>query len=151
VHAFLRLVDQVKVSDAQLEKRRRGFPTSAGIDPALRGIRVMMKALGGRAKDLFAPVKLFSEATRLFVTAMERKCDSRLISVAGFDANDGQTANKNLHLLPFWVFLGQAFGEKDAQERWVKGRELNCAIARPGILVTDPGSGHYKALIEQTR
>ncbi|MDA9976025.1 SDR family oxidoreductase [Alphaproteobacteria bacterium] len=111
----------------------------------------MIKALGGKAEDLFAPVKRFSEATRLFVTAMERRCDSRLMSVTGFDANDSRSTNKSVHPLPFWVFLGLAFGDKDAQERWVKGRELDCAIARPGILVTDPRSGHYKALIVPTR
>ncbi|MDA9976024.1 hypothetical protein N9F34_04310 [Alphaproteobacteria bacterium] len=35
VHAFLRSDDQVKVSDAQLEKRRGGVLTSAGIDATL--------------------------------------------------------------------------------------------------------------------
>jgi len=151
VHAFLRSVGQVKVSDALLEKRRGGVLNNAGIDSALEGIGVIIKALGGGAQDLFASVKLFSKATCLFVTTMKRRCVSRLISVAGFDANNSRSANNCLHLLPFWIFLEQDLGDKAAQEHWIKDRALGRTIARRGVLVPGLRCGPYKALIVPSR
>lgn len=151
VHAFLRLVDQVKVSDGRLEKRWGGILTNADIDTAVEGIGVMIKALDRRAQDLFAPVKLFFEAARLFVTAIERGCLSQLISVTEFDAKNSRSTKKCMHLSPFLIFPGEAFGDKGAPEHWVKDRDSDCTIARPGVLVPIPRCGHHKALIVPLR
>ena len=59
---------------------------SKDIEEALNGIDVVIQTLGVSLGDLFRPVSLFSDATRILVSAMESKGVKRLICVTGFGA-----------------------------------------------------------------
>ena len=57
---------------------------SKDIEEALKGIDVVIQTLGVSLGDLFRPVRLFSDATRILVSAMESEAVKRLICVTGF-------------------------------------------------------------------
>ncbi|MGB6905516.1 MAG: NAD(P)H-binding protein [Methyloceanibacter sp.] len=111
---------------------------------------VVIQALGVGAGDLFQPVSLFSDATRILVSAMERRGIKRLIAVTGFGAGDSRDAISCLQLLPFRLFLGRAYDDKDVQECLIKNSRLDWTIVRPGTLTNGPRSGHHKVLVKSS-
>ena len=68
------------MSDPKLEKVRGDALISKDIEAALNGIEVVMQTLGVRIGDLFRPVSLFSQATRVLVNDMESQGVRRLTS-----------------------------------------------------------------------
>jgi putative NADH-flavin reductase len=148
VRAFSRAADRLGFSHLRLETQRGDALNPVDVDGALEGVDVVIQALGVPARDLMAPVSLFSEATRILVSAMERRAVRRLISVTGFGAGDSRTAINCLQRLPFQFFFGRAYGDKDVQERLIKSSQLDWTIVRPGVLVPGPASGRYKVLGE---
>jgi putative NADH-flavin reductase len=148
VRAFSRSVDQLDVSHLNLETRRGDALNPADVDGALEGVDVVIQALGVRARDLMAPVRLFSESTRILVSAMEKRAVRRLISVTGFGAGDSRKAIGCLQRVPFRFFFGRAYDDKDVQERLIKDSQLDWIIVRPGVLVPGPASYRYKVLGE---
>jgi len=104
VRAFSRSVDQLDVSHLNLETRRGDALNPVDVDGALEGVDVVIQALGVRARDLMAPVRLFSESTRILVSAMEKRAVRLLISVTGFGAGDSRNAIGCLQRVPFRFF-----------------------------------------------
>jgi putative NADH-flavin reductase len=97
-------------------------------------------------RDLFQPVSLFSEATRVLVAAMTSRGVKRLICVTGFGAGDSRSSIGCLQLIPFQVLFGRAYEDKSVQERLIKESSLDWTIVRPGVLTSAPRTGRYKIL-----
>lgn len=148
VRALSRSAGRSGFSHVSLETRRGDALNVADIDAALEGIDVVIQALGVTARALMAPVSLFSEATRILVSAMEKRAVRRLISVTGFGAGDSRAAINCFQRVPFRLFFGRAYDDKSVQESLIKASQLDWTIVRPGVLVPGPASYRYKVLVE---
>lgn len=148
VRALSRSAGNLRISHVSLEVRRGDALNAVDVDAALEGIDIVIQALGVPARDLMAPVSLFSAATRILVPAMEKQAVKRLISVTGFGAGDSRASISCLQRLPFKLFFGRAYDDKGVQEDLIKGSQLDWTIVRPGVLVPGPASYRYKVLVE---
>jgi putative NADH-flavin reductase len=151
VRACSRSAEGIALSDAALEKRAGDARNEADIDSALEGIDVVVQALGVGAADLFGPVTLFSESTRILVSAMQRRDIKRLIAVTGFGAGDSREAVGSFQYIPFRLLLGRAYDDKDVQERMITNSSLDWTIVRPGILTRGPKTARYEVLVDAAR
>lgn len=148
VRAFSRSANTIVVSDPHLETHRGDARKEADIDAALDGIDVVVQSLGVGAIDLFRSVDLFSQSTRILVAAMERRNVKRLIAVTGFGAGESRNAISCVQRLPFRLFLGRAYDDKDIQERLITQSSLDWTIVRPGVLTDGQRTGRYRVLVE---
>jgi putative NADH-flavin reductase len=151
VRAFARSVADIRFSHPNLEKRRGDALNPTDVNGALENIDAVIQTLGVRTRDLVGPVNLFSEATRILVPAMEGRGVKRLIAVTGFGAGDSRRAMNFLFLIPFRLFFGRAYDDKDEQERLIKHSQLDWTIVRPGLLTSGPGRGRYDVLAEPSQ
>lgn len=149
VRALSRSVAASGLSNSNLEKIRGDALDRRDIAAALHGIDVVIQALGvSSLGDLFRPVSLFSEATRLLVSAMEGQAVKRLISVTGFGAGDSRASIGCLQRLPFLMVFGRAYADKSVQEQLINESSLDWTIARPGVLTNGRRTGRYRILDE---
>ena len=146
VRAFARSADDIMISDHKLEKRRGNALRSSDVTAGVMGMDAVIQVLGVSLGELFWPVHLFSDATRILVAAMQAQGVKRLISVTGFGAGDSRASINCLQLLPFRFFLGRAYDDKDVQERLIKDSALDWTIVRPGLLTNGSRTGRYKVL-----
>jgi putative NADH-flavin reductase len=151
VRALARSANGMALSHPNLEKVRGDALKPQDVEAALVGVDVVIQALGVPAGDLFKPVRLFSDATRVLIPAMEAKGVKRLICVTGFGAGDSRASIGCLQLVPFRIVLGRAYDDKSVQERLIKESGLDWTIARPGVLTNGPRTGRYKILAETSR
>ena len=70
-------------------------------ETALVGVDVVIQTLGVGLGDLFRPVHLFSDATRVLIEAMRSQGVKHLICVTGFGAGDSHASISCLQRLPF--------------------------------------------------
>jgi putative NADH-flavin reductase len=149
VRAFSRSTAADGSSNPNLEKIRGDALDGRDIAAALDGMDVVIQALGvSSLGDLFRPVSLFSDATRLLVGAMEGQSVKRLIAVTGFGAGDSRASISLLQRLPFLMVFGRAYADKSVQEQLIKDSSLDWTIARPGVLTNGRRSGRYQILAE---
>lgn len=149
VRALARSVAGLGLSDPGPEKIQGDALNSRDIEAALDGMDVVIQTLGvSSLRELFRPVSLFSDATRILVGAMEGKGVKRLICVTGFGAGDSRASISCLQRLPFQAVFGRAYADKSAQERLIKDSTLDWTIARPGVLTNGRRTGRYKILDE---
>jgi putative NADH-flavin reductase len=146
VRALARSAAAIGFSDPKLEKVRGDALISKDIEEALNGINVVIQTLGVSLGDLFRRVRLFSDATRVLVSAMESAAVKRLICVTGFGAGDSHESISCLQLLPFRLVFGRAYDDKGVQERLIKNSSLDWTIVRPGVLTSGRQTGRYKIL-----
>jgi putative NADH-flavin reductase len=146
VRALARSAAAIGFSDPKLEKVRGDALVSKDIEAALNGIDVVIQTLGVSLGDLFRRVRLFSDATRVLVSAMESAAVKRLICVTGFGAGDSHESISCLQLLPFRLVFGRAYDDKSVQERLIKNSSLDWTIVRPGVLTSGRQTGRYKIL-----
>ncbi len=151
VRAFSRSAGEIDIHDRYLEKRPGDALNATDIDAALEEVDVVVQVLGVGARDLFGPVSLFSDATRILVAAMEKRSVKRLIAVTGFGASDSRGAINLLQLVPFRLVLGRAYDDKDVQEFMIKKSKLDWTLLRPGILTNGARTGRVKALTEPSQ
>ena len=151
VRAFSRSANKIALESSDLEKCPGDALKEADIDSALDGIDVVVQTLGIGADELFKPVTLFSESTRILLAAMHRRDVRHLIAVTGFGAGDSHEAIGCLQRIPFRLFLGRAYDDKDVQERLIKESELDWTIVRPGILTNGPRTDRYRVLVEPSQ
>ena len=151
VRAFSRSANEIDLENSYLEKHSGDAMNEAGIDAALDGIDVVVQTLGIGADELFKSVNLFSESTRILIAAMQRRNVRRLIVVTGFGAGDSRGAIGCLQRIPFRLFLGRAYNDKDVQERLIKESGLVWTIVRPGILTKGARTGRYRVLVEPSQ
>jgi len=74
----------------RLEKIRGDALKTQDVKASLIGVDVVMQTLGVGLGDLFRPVDLFSDATRVLIAAMRTQAVKRLICVTGFGAGDSR-------------------------------------------------------------
>jgi putative NADH-flavin reductase len=151
VRAFSRSANEIDLENSYLEKHSGDAMNEAGIDAALDGIDVVVQTLGIGADELFKSVNLFSKSTRILIAAMQRRNVRRLIVVTGFGAGDSREAIGCLQRIPFRLFLGRAYNDKDVQERLIKESGLDWTIVRPGILTKGARTGRYRVLVEPSQ
>src|SRR5690242_4141567 len=90
VRAFARSAGEILISDFKLEKRRGNALRSSEVTAAVTGMDAVIQVLGVSLGEMFWPVHLFSDATRILVGAMQVQGVKRLISVTGFGAGDSR-------------------------------------------------------------
>ncbi len=146
VRALARSVSQTGSPDPKLEYVRGDALNSEDVKAALAGVDVVIQSLGVSLGELFRPVHLFSDATRVLVAAMTAQNVKRLICVTGFGAGDSRASISCLQRVPFQVVLGRAYDDKSRQERLIKDSTLDWTIVRPGVLTGGPRTGRYQVL-----
>jgi putative NADH-flavin reductase len=151
VRALARSAARMSLSDPKLEKVPGDALNSRDVEAALDGVDVAIQTLGVGFGDLFRPVSLFSDATRVLIPAMAAKGVTRLICVTGFGAGDSRASIGCLQRAPFQLVFGRAYGDKSVQERLIKESGLEWTIARPGVLTGGPPTGRYKILAEPSQ
>jgi putative NADH-flavin reductase len=151
VSAMARSAIAISLSSAKLEKVRGDALKNQDVEAALIGVDAVIQTLGVGLWDLFGPVHLFSEATRVLIAAMKAQGVKRLICVTGFGAGDSRASISCLQRLPFQLVFGRAYEDKSRQERLVKESGLDWTIARPGVLTGGPRTGRYQILAEASQ
>ena len=146
VRAMARSAAAMPISNPKLEKVRGDALSLENLEAAVVGVEVVIQTLGVGLGDLFGPVHLFSDATRVLIAAMRAHSVNRLISVTGFGAGDSRATISFLQRLPFQIVFGRAYEDKSSQERLIKESKLDWTIARPGVLTNGPRTGRYKVL-----
>ena len=151
VRALARSATAITVSNPSLEKIPGDALKPEDVEAALAGVDVVIQTLGVGLGDLFRPVHLFSDATRVLIAAMRRQGIKRLICVTGFGAGDSRARISCLQRLPFQIVFGRAYDDKSLQEKLIKESELDWTIARPGVLTSGPRTGRYRILAEASQ
>ncbi len=146
VRAFARSAEKIALSDPNLERFPGDALSAPDIAGALEGIDAVVQALGVPFRDLFGPVRLFSDATNVLVPAMEKAGLRRLVAVTGFGTGDSRAAIGPLQRLPFRLVFGRAYDDKDAQEIRIRQSGLDWTLVRPGVLTGGPATGRYQVL-----
>ena len=151
VRALARSATTIAISNPSLEKMRGNALKTEDVETALVGVDVVIQTLGVGLGDLFQPVHLFSDATRVLIEAMRSQGVKRLICVTGFGAGDSRASISCLQRLPFQIVFGRAYDDKSLQEKMIKENELDWTIARPGVLTNGPQTSNYQILSEATQ
>ncbi|KAA5602441.1 NAD(P)-dependent oxidoreductase [Blastochloris sulfoviridis] len=148
VRAFARSAGRIDLSHPALEKVNGDALASADVAAAAKGVDAIIQVLGVGAGQLFRPVRLFSDATRILVAAMAAVGVRRLIAVTGYGAGESRSSMSLLQRVPFQVLLGRAYDDKDVQERLIRASPLDWTIVRPGALTNGPRTGRYRVLVD---
>ena len=151
VRALARSATAISDSNPRLEKIRGDALKTEDLEAALVGVDVVIQTIGVGLGDLFRPVHLFSDATRVLIASMRSQGVKRLICVTGFGAGDSRASISCLQRLPFQIVFGRAYDDKNLQEKLIKESELDWTIARPGVLTGGPRTGHYRILAEASQ
>lgn len=149
VRAFARSADRIAITDPNLEKIAGDALNKDDVARALAGTDAVVQCLGVSMslQTMLSGTTLFSRATRILVDLMREHGPQRLICVTGLGAGDSRGHFGMLYDgLMFPVLLKRVYDDKDIQERMVKDSGLDWTIARPGILVSAPVTGRYRAL-----
>ncbi|MEQ9814029.1 MAG: NAD(P)H-binding protein [Azospirillaceae bacterium] len=151
VRALARSASAIALSNSSLEKIRGDALKPKDVEAALVGVDVVIQTLGIGLGDLFRPVHLFSDATRVLIAAMKSQGVKRLICVTGFGAGDSRANISCTQRLPFMIVFGRTYDDKSLQEKLIKESELDWTIARPGVLTGGPRTGRYRILSEASQ
>ena len=151
VRALARSATAIAVTNPSLEKIRGDALKTEDVEAALVGVDVVIQTLGVGLGDLFRPVHLFSDATRVLIASMRSHGVKRLICVTGFGAGDSRASISCLQRLPFQIVFGRAYDDKSLQEKLIKESELDWTIARPGVLTNGPRTGRYRIIVEASQ
>lgn len=146
VRALARSAAAIGLSNPRLEKVSGDALNHRDVEAALAGIDAVIVTLGVGLRELFRPVHLFSDATRVLIEAMDAQAVKRLICVTGFGAGDSRASISCLQRVPFQIVFGRAYDDKSRQEWLIKESALDWTIARPGVLTGGPRTGGYQVL-----
>jgi len=148
VRAFARSASQIPLTHAQLTKVNGDALKAEDVAAALEGANAIIQTLGAKAglAMFTGPIRLFSDATRILIQAMEKAGVKRLICVTGFGSGDSREHMPALLRLPFELVLGRVYDDKAVQEMMIRRSALSWVIARPGVLTNGPRTGRYKSL-----
>ncbi|MDZ4739021.1 MAG: SDR family oxidoreductase [Alphaproteobacteria bacterium] len=144
VRALARSAAAIGLSNPKLEKVQGDALSPRDVNAALSGVDSVIVTLGVGLGELFRPVHLFSDATRVLIAAMKAQGVKRLICVTGFGAGDSRASINCLQRLPFQLVFGHAYDDKTRQEQLVKESALDWTIARPGVLTGGQRTGRYQ-------
>jgi len=147
VRAMARGADTLEPADA-LEPFPGDATNADDVTRALDGVDAVIMALGIRERlaMLWEDERLFSDATKVLLPAMEAAGVSRLIAVTGFGAGRSRSAMSTLESIGHKAVLGRPYADKDRQEALILDSPLDWTIARPVILTNNKATGQYRVL-----
>ena len=148
MRALARSAAAISLSNPKLEKARGDALNHRDVEAALAGVDAVVVTLGVGLGELFRPVHLLSDATRVLIAAMETQAVKRLICVTGFGAGDSHASISCLQRVPFQIVFGHTYDDKSRQEELIKEGTLDWTIARPGVPTGGPRMGRYQVLRE---
>ena len=150
VRALARSARRIPVDHPKLTKVSADARDQAAVAGALAGVDAVIQTLGvSTGPDMiWKPVRLFSDATRVLIAAMQETGVKRLISVTGFGAGDSRNRGGCVYQTAFNLFLRRAYDDKDDQEDLIQDSGLDWVIARPVILTNGSRTGRYRVLVE---
>jgi len=151
VRALARSANAISISNPSLEKMQGNGLKTEDVEAAVAGVDVVIQTLGVGLSELFQPIRLFSDATRILIAAMKNHGTKRLICVTGFGAGDSRASINCLQRMPFQIVFGRAYRDKTLQEQLIKASGLDWTIARPGVLTSGPRTGRYQILSEASQ
>ena len=122
VRALSRSANAISVSNSSLEKIRGNSLKTEDVEAAVVGVDVVIQTLGVGLGELFQPINLFSDATRIVISAMKKEGIKRLLCVTGFGAGDSRARISCLQRVPFQIFTwsrlwGQNFYKRNSSRR----------------------------------
>src|SRR5262249_28353287 len=150
VRALARSARRISVDHPRLEKISGDALQMATMKRALIQVDVAIQSLGVSVgpEIILEPMRLFSKATRVLVTAMKESRVKRLICVTGFGAGDSRGRGGLLYNVVSCLLLGRIYDDKDVQERIIRNSKLDWVIVRPVILTDGPRTRAYRALVD---
>jgi putative NADH-flavin reductase len=150
VRAMARSAGHIRIRNPNLKKISGDALDQTAVKAALEGVDAVLQTLGVSAGPsmMLKPVRLFSEATRVLVTAMTETAVNRLISVTGFGAGDSRHRGGCVYNTALQLFLSRAYEDKDVQEDLIQESGLDWVIARPVILTNGSKTGRYHVLVD---
>jgi len=149
VRAFARSASRIELDHPDLEKFDGDALQPDSVAAALDGIDAVVQCLGIKLGPgtVLGGTRLFSEATRILIPAMESRSIERLLAVTGYGAGDsGQTMNP-INRLGFNAIFARIYADKSRQEAMIKDSQLRWTIARP-VVLTGGGCGNYQVRVE---
>ena len=143
MRALARSANTIRLLDPKLEKLEGDALDQRTIERALAGADAVIQTLGVSPNPelIFSGTRLFSDATRILVDAMEAKAAKRLICVTGLGAGDSRGYGGLLYNAVLWLILGRVYADKDVQERIIRRSRLDWTIVRPTVLTNGPRTG----------
>jgi putative NADH-flavin reductase len=150
VRAMARSASAIRLRDPKLQKLDGDALDRDTIERAVAGVDAVIQTLGVSPTPelIFGGTRLFSNATRVLVNAMEARAVRRLICVTGFGAGDSRGRGGLLYDGAVCLFLGRIYADKDAQEWIIRRSQLDWTIVRPTILTDGRRTGAYRVLVD---
>ena len=150
VRAFARSADQICLDDPKLERFAGNALKPGDVRRALSGMDAVIQTLGVKTgpEMIARGTKLFSNATRVLVDAMQAEDVSRLIALTGFGAGDSRNQGGCLYDLGFNAILGRVYDDKNVQEHLIRSSDLEWTIARPVILTDRLATKRYRVVLD---
>lgn len=150
VRALARSAGRIEIDHPTLTKVAADALDAAALKDALQDVDAVIQVLGVKVGPgmMLKPVSLFSDATRMLISAMRESGVKRLIAVTGFGAGDSRGRGGLLYNAAFKLFLKRAYDDKDAQERLIRASNLDWVIVRPVILFDGSRTARYHVLVE---
>ena len=105
VRALARSATSIHLHDPRLEKLDSDALDRGTVERALEGVHAVIQTLGVSPNPelIFSGTRLFSDATRILVDAMEAKAAKRLICVTGLGAGDSRGHGGLLYNAVLWL------------------------------------------------
>ena len=150
VRAMARSANAIRLHDPRLEKLDGDALDQHTIERVLKGVDAVIQTLGVSPTPelIFSGTRVFSDATRVLVNAMEASTVKRLICVTGLGAGDSRGRGGFLYNAVLCLILGRIYADKDAQERIIRRSRLDWTIVRPTVLTTGSRTGAYHVLVD---
>jgi uncharacterized protein YbjT (DUF2867 family) len=121
------------------------------VSAAVAGADAVIETLGTLTdpRTMLWGTRLFSDATRILVDAMQARGLKRLVAVTGLGAGDSRGRLGLLYdNLIFPLALKRIYDDKDVQEQMIRASGLEWTIVRPGLLRNGPATGRARALTD---
>ena len=148
IRALARHAESIPIDHPKLEKLNGDARNAGDVAAALDGVDAVIVALGVPKNVMaLAPTTLFSEATRVLLSAMAEAGVGRLLVVTGFGAGESRSRLSTFERMFFNAILDRAYADKTIQEQMIRESGLDWTIARPGILMSRPPSHDYEVLV----
>lgn len=147
VRAFARSADKLDATDL-ITPFAGDARSPEDVAAAVADTRAVIFALGikERLAMLWEEETLFSDSTRVLLTAMKSSGIKRLVAVTGFGAGRSSSAMSSIERLGHRAILGRPYADKDRQEALIMESDLDWTIVRPVILTKGPRSRAPKVL-----
>jgi putative NADH-flavin reductase len=137
VTALVRDPSKLDIAHERLRILRSDALDPAAVDAAVRGQDAVILSLGRRGHR--TPTTLFSDATRILITAMQKHGVRRLVAITGIGAGDSRGHGGFLYdriIFPFIV--KNTYADKDRQEELIRRSSLDWVIVRPASFTNEP-------------